>query len=137
MSFEDAIALLPVWVLYWINFIVAVPMVSVIIFLFSKATGFDALVTLPLTASAFGTTALLYSQFGMIRLFGLGHFIFWTPLVIYLAKRLRNNPPPQFFVAVMAILRQPSLPRSFLTITMSCAGSLGSGTPSSELWDKS
>jgi len=104
MSFEEASTLLPVWVQYWINFIVAVPIVSVVVFLFSKATRFDALVTFLLTALAFGSTVLLYSQFGMVRLLGLGHIIFWTPLAIYLLKRLRTNPPPRFFAAVMVIL---------------------------------
>ncbi len=104
MSFEEASALLPVWVQYWMNFIVAVPIVSVIVFLFSKVTRFDALVTFLLTALAFGATILLYNQFGMVRLLGLGHVIFWTPLAIYLLQRLRSNPPPRFLAAVMTLM---------------------------------
>ncbi len=104
MSFEEASALLPLWVQYWINFIVAVPVLSVVVFGLGKTTRLDALVTFILTALAFASTLLLYRWFGMVRLLGLGHVIFWTPLVIYLMRRLRTNPPPKVFAVVMTIL---------------------------------
>ncbi len=104
MSFEEASALLPVWVQYWINFIVAVPILSVIVLLFNKATRRDVPVIFVLTALAFGSTVFLFEQYGMVRLLGLGHVLFWTPLVIYLWWRLRRDPPAPFFATVMWIL---------------------------------
>lgn len=104
MPFEQAAELLPIWVQYWINFIVLVPAVSVVIFLFSGHTRKDALIVFLLVGAGMASVLGLYMQFGMVRLLGLGHVIFWTAAAVYLWRRLRTNPPPKFFAAVMWVL---------------------------------
>lgn len=104
MSFEEQALLLPQWVQYWINFIVVVPILVFLILLFGKMTRKDALIVLLLTVPAFAGTIILHAQFGMVRLLGLGHVVFWTPLAWYLFKRLRKNPPPPVFRIAMTIL---------------------------------
>ncbi len=104
MPFEQAAALLPLWVQYWINFIVLVPVLSVVVFLFSSQTRRDALIVFLLVGAGMASTLLLYMQFGMVRLLGLGHVIFWTAAAVYLWRRLRTNPLPGVFFIVMCIL---------------------------------
>lgn len=104
MPFEQAAALLPLWVQYWINFIVLVPAISVVIFLFNSQTRRDALIVFLLVGAGMAGTLLLYMQFGMVRLLGLGHVIFWTAAAVYLWRRLRTNPPPKLFKVVMWVL---------------------------------
>ena len=104
MSFEEQAVLLPHWVQVWMNVLVAVPVISVIVLLFNSATRRDALVVFVLTALAFGSTLFLHSQMGMVRLLGLGHVLFWTPLAIYLFSRTKRDFLPLPGRVVMGIL---------------------------------
>ncbi len=104
MSFDEQILLLPQWVQIWINAIGFVLIGSLIIFLFSKSTRKDALVVFLLAAPGVAMVLFLHTQMGLVRLLGLGHVIFWTPLLVYLVRRLRHDPPPGLFAFVMGVL---------------------------------
>ena len=104
MPFEQAAALLPTWVQYWINFIVLVPVLSIIALLFHKETRKSALIIFLLIGAGMMTVLFLYMQLGMVRLLGLGHVIFWTPAAIYLWRQLQNTPPPSPYRQIMWIL---------------------------------
>lgn len=76
----------PTWVPIWVNVMGAILMLS-IPFSFVRVEARWAL--LGVLAGGVSTIAL-YSQFGFVRLLGLGHVVFWTPTLIYLLSR-RND----------------------------------------------
>lgn len=89
---KDAL-LLPQWVQLWINVLGTLPLLIVLVLLLGKETRKDALVVFILTVGAYGSVLGLHAWLGMVRLLGVGHVIFWTPLLFYLVQRLRNDPP--------------------------------------------
>lgn len=70
----------PVWVIVWVNFMVAI-LALAIPFSFSYREAKWILL-----GSVLGMigTIVAYSLFGFTRLLGLGHIIFWTPTLIYI-----------------------------------------------------
>lgn len=78
--------------------------VSTLVFLFSGATRMTAL----FTALAFILAAVLlnmmYDKLGYVRLLGLPHLVFWTPLAIHLWQRLRSGAVAGLFRWVMIVL---------------------------------
>lgn len=104
MSFEQDAAMLPQWVQWWINFIVLVPAVSVVILMFNGKTRKAAIVIFLLIGAGMLSVLVLYMQFGMVRLLGLGHVIFWTPAAVYIWHRLRSDPPAALYRAVLWVL---------------------------------
>lgn len=90
MSFEEAVAQQPQWVQIWVNVIGFVLIGSFVVLLFSKATRRDALILLAVNVVVVGFVMWQYSLMGYTRLLGLGHILFWTPLVWYFWRRLKN-----------------------------------------------
>ncbi len=100
-AFDADAQLLPMWVQHWMNFIGIVLILSTLAFLFRKDTrmlGVYQLVSIVFTAV---TIMWMHSQMGMVRLLGISHIIVWTPLVIYLWQRVRNNPPGPVYRVIM------------------------------------
>lgn len=104
MSFEEAIALQPLWVQYWVNFMGLVLVVSFVTFLFSKVTWRDAFILVITTIPMALFMQWLYDQLGYVRLLGLPHVLIWTPLAIYLWFRLGNRDIRMPFRQVMWLL---------------------------------
>jgi hypothetical protein len=90
MTFEEAIAEQPQWVQLWVSWMSFVLIGSFVALLFSKATRRDALILLAVNLPMVFAMQWLYAQVGYVRLLGLPHVIFWTPLVIYFIRRLRD-----------------------------------------------
>lgn len=90
MSFEEAVAQQPQWVQIWVNVIGFVLIGSFVVLLFSKVTRRDAFILLAVNVAVVGFVMWQYSQMGYTRLLGLGHILFWTPLVWYFWQRLKN-----------------------------------------------
>lgn len=82
-EFVRDIAAGPAWVAAWVAFMGAVFMLA-IPFAFSRV---EARWTLVAMAFTFPSMIALYSIVGYVRLLGLIHVIFWTPLAIYLWRR--------------------------------------------------
>jgi len=51
-------------------------------------------VLLAVTAAMVAAMMALYAAVGFVRLLGLPHLVFWTPLVVWLVVRLRAETPP-------------------------------------------
>ncbi len=104
MTFAEALAAQPQWIVWWVNWMMAVFVVSSLVFLFSGATRMSAL----FTALAFFLGAvllnLMYNQMGYVRLLGLPHLVFWIPLAAHLWKRLRSGKVTGLFRSVMIVL---------------------------------
>jgi len=104
MSFEDALATQPQWVRVWVLWMAVVTVGSLVVLLFSKNTRRDALVVFALNAGNFAVMQWLYAQVGYVRLLGLPHIVFWTPLAAYLVWRLRTGTIRGPFRQVMWVL---------------------------------
>lgn len=91
MSFEDAMTTQPQWVQWWVTWMGIAMVATMIVLVFSKATRRDALVILLTTIAMYFAMMWLYDQLGLVRLLGIVHVVFWTPLAIYLWYRL-NDP---------------------------------------------
>lgn len=73
----------PLWVQYWLAFMSFVLMLAFPFALVRKEARVVALVV----AITFPAMIGLYSLIGYVRLLGIVHAVFWTPLVIYLWRR--------------------------------------------------
>lgn len=82
-AFSADLAAGPDWVEWWVNFMGLVFLLA-IPFAFVRAEARWTLVAMALT---FPSMMWLYSQVGYVRLLGIVHVIFWTPLAIYLWRR--------------------------------------------------
>jgi len=110
MTFNEALATQPAWVQYWVMFMGLVFAATIITLLFSAATRRDAIVIVVTMLATFAAMNWLYGQVGYVRLLGLVHVALWTPLAVYLWRRLQSEaigtPFRQMiwlFVAVMAV----------------------------------
>ena len=98
------LAKLPQWVQIWLDVLMPIILLSALVLLFNKSTRNIATVAIVLLILGIAGVIFLYSQMGMVKLLGLGHVIFWGPLLAILINRLRGNPPTGFFKAAMIIL---------------------------------
>jgi hypothetical protein len=94
MSFNEAVALQPQWVQYWLYWLSFGGFVLPIILLFwRKSRKAAAFTLLAILMSAFAVS-WIYSQLGYVKLLGLGHLIFWTPAVWFLMTEIKNGQVP-------------------------------------------
>ncbi|ETX28501.1 hypothetical protein [Roseivivax isoporae] len=89
MTFSEAVAELPdivrIWVL-WLTVVMFVVPLVLALFRETRMAGYVALAASFVLAVAMN---LFYAQVGMVRLLGLPHILVWTPLLIWLAPKLR------------------------------------------------
>ncbi len=71
----------------WIQLMVGVNMVGAIVFW--KHT--EAKVTLLSLTLSFIIMSLIFARYGFVRLLGLGHILFWTPLCVWLGFNLATG----------------------------------------------
>lgn len=104
MTFEEAIAQQPQWVVYWLNWLlfggVFLP-VSLLIWRQSRGAGLAAIVAA--VASGIATT-MMYERLGYVKLLGLPHIVAWTPLVIYLIAQIRRDDMPIWPRRIMMVV---------------------------------
>ncbi len=113
MTFSEAIASQPQWIMVWVYFMMGVFALSTLVLAASKTTRLAALFAA--LAFIFGAVLLnlIYERMGYVRLLGLPHLIFWTPLAVYLWTRLRSGTVTGIFRITMIVL--------LATITVSLA----------------
>ena len=113
MTFSEAIASQPQWIMVWVYFMMGVFALSILVLAVSKTTRLAALFAA--LAFIFGAVLLnlIYERMGYVRLLGLPHLIFWTPLAVYLWMRLRSGTVTGIFRITMIVL--------LATITVSLA----------------
>ena len=96
MTFDQAVALQPLWVQYWLKWLLfgafILPL-ALLIWRQSRLTAVAAIVAG--VASGFATN-WLFNNLGYVKLLGLGHIPFWTPLAIYLFYQIRRADMPQW-----------------------------------------
>lgn len=84
---SEGIDSMPVGWRLWIYWLMAVNMAS-ILFILRR----EGLITLLVWIANVVTMTLMAEYFGFVRLLGLSHLVWWIPLLIYLARRLRDIP---------------------------------------------
>lgn len=104
-NFMSDVAEGPQWVEIWVNVLAGVLMLS-IPFSFVRT---EARVVLAGFLLGAGAVIVLYSQFGLERILGLGHIVFWTPLLVWLLLRrdkwqVRETLSGKWLVAATAVL---------------------------------
>ncbi len=108
MTFQDAIATQPEWIQYWVNAMGLVIVAAIVVLLCSARTRRDAVLILAAMAATSACMMVLYGQVGYVRLLGIVHVLFWTPLVIYLWYRLKDpaiaSPFRQMIWLLMAVM---------------------------------
>tara|TARA_R100000656_G_scaffold67844_1_gene51313 strand:- start:122 stop:529 length:408 start_codon:yes stop_codon:yes gene_type:complete len=83
---QDAyVAALPQWVQLWMNWMILVLGVGAIVFSIFKVEARWLLLAMLLTVPA---TMMMGVYVGWNGLWGLTHILLWTPVVIYMARRL-------------------------------------------------
>lgn len=103
-SFKAAFDLQPLPVRVWGLWMVFANIAAVLILLLSRETRRDAVAILLLDAPNVAAVLWIHEQLGYVRLMGLAHVIFWTPLAIFLWRRLEGRTPPTPFRQVIWIL---------------------------------
>lgn len=94
MTLQDAIALQPGWLQYWLVWLMIGSIALPVALLFWRTTRIAGVAAL-LTGIA-GELGIfwLFDRMGYVKLLGLPHIILWTPLAIYLVLLLRRDELP-------------------------------------------
>ena len=103
-AFNADILLLPNWVQIWMNILGPVVIGSGLVLLFNAQTRLIGIFTLLGMVLSVVTMLLIHGQLGMVKLLGIGHVLFWTPVVVLIWRKLKTINPPVFFKAVLWIL---------------------------------
>jgi hypothetical protein len=90
MTFMQALAQQPQWVQLWCAFMAAVFIATVVILLIPKPTRLDALIILAVNIANAYAVLWLFDRQGYTRMIALPHLMLWTPLLIYLWRRLAD-----------------------------------------------
>lgn len=93
MTFFDAVALQPGWVRIWVVYLTIVIVPTGFILLLNRRTRPDGLAIIAANAAVIVTVGWMFDRMGYVRLFGLPHLVFWGPLIVFLWRRLRQDPP--------------------------------------------
>jgi len=80
---HSAILLQPLWLQAWVGWMMLVNFAGAVIFIRRPEAKW---ILLAIAAAAI-FMSWLYAQYGYQRILGLGHVVFWTPLLIYLWRR--------------------------------------------------
>lgn len=80
--YADLLARSPEWVLIWLQVMVGTLSIAILFGLFrheARAIVFGTLLGMAMTI-------IIYGQFGFTRILGVGHILFWTPTLFYMAS---------------------------------------------------
>ena len=104
MTFEQALALQPAWLGYWLNWLFFGAFVLPLALLFWKQSRIIALVTVVASVIAGAGVYWLFGQMGYVKLLGLPHIIVWGPLSFYLYSRLKQPDMPIWPKRIVAVV---------------------------------
>ena len=108
MTFSEAIALQPAWVGIWLNVLFLCAMVLPLSLFIWRASRLAALATLLANIANFVSINWLYAQLGYVKLLGLPHVLFWTPVVIFYVFQMRRDDmgvwPRRIMTIIMAAM---------------------------------
>ena len=100
VDFYRGILKMPIHWQLWMALLVAGNMVVPLFFL----ERLESLVVLAALVGSFLLMVVLTGFAGFTRLLGLGHIVFWVPLVVYIFTRFSDVPPDDFFGIWLRVL---------------------------------
>lgn len=97
-SLGEAIMQQPAWLVAWVGLLVITNLASVLFIARREAGGgwgvrWSALAILGAFIGAATFMEYLYGQYGYVRLLGLAHIVFWTPVYVWILTRRREMAP--------------------------------------------
>jgi E3 ubiquitin-protein ligase DOA10 len=104
MTLNQAIAQQPMWVQYWLYMLIFGIVVLPLALLIWRQTRLTAVVTIAASILAGLGVNWVYNKFGYVKLLGLPHIIFWTPLVYYLLKTLKRGDVPVWPTRIISVI---------------------------------
>ncbi len=93
MSFEEAMALQPVWVVIWMNILLVGAFVAPLVLLIWRQSRKAGAITFVVSVFAGFCIQMMYNSLGYVKLLGLPHLL-WIPVVMYLAGQARRADMP-------------------------------------------
>lgn len=104
MTMQEAIALQPAWIGMWLRVLLLCAFILPVSLVIWKQTRLAGIVT-PVAsfASAF-FTGMLYNQVGYVKLLGLPHIVFWTPLIFFLFTVWRKPDLPKIPKVILSVV---------------------------------
>ncbi len=103
MSFAEAMALQPTWVQIWLNVLLLGAFILPLSFLIWRASRIAGVLTLAASLLSAVSINWMYGQMGYVKLLGLPHIVFWTPLAIYLWRQIRRPDMPVWPRRLMSV----------------------------------
>lgn len=103
MTFNEAMALQPMWLQIWLNVLLAGAFVLPLSFLFWRQSRIAGVVTLAAALIAAFAIMWMYDQLGYVKLLGLPHVILWTPVAVYLWRQIRRADMPVWPRRLMSV----------------------------------
>ena len=106
MTLSQAIAQQPAWVGYWLNWLLFGAFILPFALLIWRQSRLAAIATIVASFAGAIGVRWLYGQLGYVKLLGLSHIVFWTPLAYFLFVQLRRDDMPKWpkrFIAVVLI----------------------------------
>jgi hypothetical protein len=104
VTFEEAIALQPPWLAYWLYWLIFGTLVLPIALLIWRQSRVAGVATVAASLAAGLSVSWLFDRMGYVKLLGLPHIIVWTPLAIYLFFQIRRVDMPKWPRWIMIIV---------------------------------
>jgi hypothetical protein len=129
MTLEEAITLQPPWVGYWLYWLTFGGLFLPLTLLIWKQTRLAAaLAVASVVAGALGVS-WLYGHMGYVKLLGLPHILFWTPLAVYFYRLIRREDMPPWPRRIMIVVLSTILISLAFDYTDALRYLLGERTP--------
>lgn len=103
MTLNEAMALQPMWVQIWLNVLFLGAFVLPLGFLVWRQSRMAGALTLAASVLAGLAITWMYGQMGYVKLLGLPHIVFWTPLAVYLWRQIRRPDMPAWPRRLMGV----------------------------------
>ena len=103
MTLEEAIAQQPQWISWWLNWMLFAAFALPFALFIWRQSRIAALATIAASVAGGLSVGWLYDQLGYVKLLGLPHVIFWTPLAIYLFLQIRRADMPKWPKRIMMV----------------------------------
>lgn len=104
MTFDQAVQLQPQWVQLWMNWLLVGAFILPVILIFWKQSRMAALFSVLAAIGSGAGVMWLFAQLGYVKIIGLPHLIFWTPLCFYLYRQIKRVDMPIWPKRIMMVV---------------------------------
>lgn len=103
MTLEEAMADQAAWLNIWVPILMFGSLIIPAILLIWKSSRIAGLAGIVAGLLSFVAISWMYEQLGYVKLLGLPHVLFYTPVVIYFIARLRSGELPKYARWLMSV----------------------------------